>query len=327
MANLRALVCPHAGYEYSGPVAAVGYKQLVGRHFSTVMLFGPSHYAAFVGAFVSSADGYQTPLGIVPVSPVAAELAKTSPFSAHPPCRVDRPDWIVLSPRKAPPLGEDTPETWEHSLEVEVPFLQRTLRDCSLVPVVFGDVDPAQVAKKLAALVDDQTLVFASSDLSHYHPVSGSPAARPTNRPAQSAICKAEQLTPNDACGYGPIVTLIELAKRKGWKARLLDYRNSGDTAGDKSRVVGYAAIAFLFARRRAIGGGPGIHAGGAAVSVGLARKAVTPPPTTGKCPMRTPRRRETPRPPRVFRHAHQGRRSAGLHRQRSCRRSRFARR
>ena len=93
-----------------------------------------------------------------------------SPFSAHPPCRVDRPDWCDRSPKKPPPPGEDTPETWEHSLEVEVPFLQSTLRDFSIVPVVFGEVDAAKVAEKLAALVDDQTLVLVSSDLSHYHP-------------------------------------------------------------------------------------------------------------------------------------------------------------
>ena len=245
VANLRALVCPHAGYEFSGPVAAVACKQLVGCHFSTVMLLGPSHYAMFSGAFVSAADGYQTPLGTVPVSPLAAKMAKLSPFSAHPLCKVERPDWYVRSPRKPPPPGDDTPETWEHSLEVELPFLQSTLRDFSIVPVVYGEVDPKQVARRLAARLDDQTLVLVSSDLSHYHPYQ---EARQRDMRTVKAICnlEADGLTGLDACGYQPIVTLIELAKQQGWKARLLDYRNSGDTAGSKQSVVGYAAIAFF---------------------------------------------------------------------------------
>ena len=158
---------------------------------------------------------------------------------------MDRPPWFFRSPRQAPPPGEDTPETWEHSLEVELPFLQATLRDFNIVPVVYGEVDPQKVAARLATRLDDETLVFVSSDLSHYHPYH---EAQQRDRRTVKAICDLEGdgLTGANACGYAPIRTLIELAKLKGWKARLLDYRNSGDTAGDKSRVVGYAAIAFF---------------------------------------------------------------------------------
>lgn len=168
--NLRALVCPHAGYEFSGPTAAIGYKQLVGRHFSTVILLGPSHYAAFAGAFVSTVDAYRTPLGMIRLSPKAAEMAKVEPFSAHPRCRVERPGWSLQSPLAAAPASADTPETWEHSLEVQLPLLQSTLPEASIVPVVFGQVDPKKVAEKIIPFLDDQTLIVVSTDLSHFHP-------------------------------------------------------------------------------------------------------------------------------------------------------------
>jgi MEMO1 family protein len=242
--DLRALVCPHAGYQFSGPIAASGYKQLVGRKFSTVILLGPSHYAAFAGVFVSTADGYQTPLGTVPVSPKAVEMAKVEPFTANPPCEVGRPSWWRQSPKDLPPFGQDTPETWEHSLEVQLPFLQRTLHDFSVVPVVFGQVDPEQVADKLLPFLDAETLIVVSTDLSHYRPYKD--ANRIDDRTVQ-AICdlQGEKLTHDSACGSVPVLCLINIAKQMGWKTRLLDYRNSGDTSGEKSGVVGYAAIAF----------------------------------------------------------------------------------
>jgi len=243
--NLRALICPHAGYEFSGPIAAIGYKQLADRHFSTVILLGPSHYAAYTAAFVSTVDAYQTPLGMVPLSPKAAEMAKGEPLTSNPRCEVVRPEWWRQSPKDLPPFGEDTPETWEHSLEVQLPFLQRTLHDFRIVPVVFGQVDPEKVAEKILPFLDDQTLIVVSTDLSHYHPYE---EARTRDARCIKAICdlQADRVTADDACGHAAVQTLIDVARRKGWKAQLLDYRNSGDTAGDKSRVVGYAAIAFF---------------------------------------------------------------------------------
>jgi len=248
--NLRALVCPHAGYEFSAPIAASGYKLLAGQRFSTVILLGPSHYALFSGAFVPAVDAYRTPLGFIPLSPKALEMAKIAPFSANPRCRVNRPNWVGRSSRKAPPVGEDMPDTWEHSLEVQLPFLQCTMHDFSIVPVVFGEVDPAAVAKKLIPFLDDDTLLIVSTDLSHYHPYQ---QAKTGDTRTVKAICdlRADLIEDEDACGHAPLVTLIDIARQKGWKAHLLDYRNSGDTAGDKAAVVGYAAIAFSSSEAR----------------------------------------------------------------------------
>jgi len=248
--NLRALVCPHAGYEFSAPIAASGYKLLAGQRFSTIILLGPSHCAIFSGAFVPATDAYRTPLGIVPLSAKVAEIAKIPPFSSNPRCSVDRPGWAGRSSNKSPPAGKDMPDTWEYSLEVQLPFLQSTLHDFSIVPVVFGEVDPAAVAKKLTAFLDDDTLLVVSTDLSHFHPYQ---QAKTGDMRTVKAICdlRADLIDDEDACGHGPLATLIEIARRKGWKAHLLDYRNSGDTFGDKSRVVGYAAIAFSSSEAR----------------------------------------------------------------------------
>ncbi len=246
VADLRALICPHAGYPYSGPTAACGFKTLQGRDIKTVVVMAPSHYAAFRGIAVGMAQAYRTPLGLIPVSDKAIALATRSPFAAEPACRVERPTWWKQSSLTAPPaLNEDRPETWEHSLEVELPFLQKTLTGFKLVPAVFGDVSPEDAARQLLPLLDDQTLLVASSDLSHYLPYD---TARGLDERTVKAICGLDTaaLNQEDACGRTPILTLLHIAKQKGWKARRLDYRNSGDTAGDKRAVVGYTAIAFF---------------------------------------------------------------------------------
>jgi AmmeMemoRadiSam system protein A len=243
--HLKGLVCPHAGYPYSGPTAAIAYKTLAGREVQTVIVLGPSHYAAFAGASVPDVDAYQTPLGTVPISDKAQQLVKTSPFVLEPKCLVQRPPWLRQSSKPAPAAGEDTPDTWEHSVEVQVPFLQKTLKNFDLLPVVFGEVDPEQAARVLAGMIDDHTIVVASSDLSHYHPYDE--AKDLDNRCIRTILSlEVEAMKTQEACGKLPIQTLMCLAREKGWKAQLLDYRNSGDTSGDKSHgVVGYAAIAF----------------------------------------------------------------------------------
>ena len=197
----------------------------------------------FPGRFVSPADAYQTPLGMVPIAPKAAEMAKIAPLSSHLQSQVQR-RLVAQSPIEPPAIGQDTPETWEHSLEVELPFLQRTLHDFSIVPVIFGQVDPKIVAEKILPFVDAQTLIVVSTDLSHYQPYE---EAKKLDTRTTKAICelRADDLTGNDACGYAPVCTLIEIARRKGWKPQLLDYRNSGDTSHNREAVVGYAAIAF----------------------------------------------------------------------------------
>jgi len=242
--RLKGLVCPHAGYRYSGPTAAVAYKMLAGRDIQTVIILGPSHYALFEGASVPNTDAYQTPLGIVPISAKARQLARTSPFVLEPQCLVQRPGFWMQSSKPAPAPGEDTPDTREHSIEVQVPFLQKTLTNFTILPAVFGEVDPEQAAKVLSGMIDGKTLVVASSDLSHYYTYD---EAKKLDSRCIKAICdlNIDEMKTQEACGKVPILTLMHLARAKGWKTQLLDCRNSGDTAGDKSRVVGYAAIAF----------------------------------------------------------------------------------
>ncbi len=284
--ELRALVCPHAGYQFSGPVAATSYRLLSGHDFQTVILLAVSHYAGFAGASVANADVYRTPLGDVPVSPKARELAKISPFVLEPRCLVQRPQWSSHASHPVPPDGEDTPETWEHSGEVQVPFLQKTLKNFSLVPVVTGEVDPEQMARSLAPLGaglagqwDDKTLVIASTDLSHYHPYD---EARAKDKVTTEAIVNLDidrMKLSGDACGKTPVLALMYLAKQKGWKATLLDYRNSGDTAGNKEAVVGYAAIAFYTPRQQSF------TAPERKVLLDLARRSLREVVKTGKLP------------------------------------------
>jgi len=244
LSSVRAIIVPHAGYQYSGLTAAHAYKLVSGKPYKTVVVLAPSHYALFNGASVCGADEFETPLGRVPISPLAKELAKQKPFVAEAPCRVQRPAWARQSPRQAPPVGEDTPHTWEHSDEVQVPFLQQSLKGFAVVPIIFGRVDPAEAARVLADKLDDQTLLVASSDLSHYYPYE---RAREMDKKCVDAICRLdiESMAGQEACGKDPILCVMQIARQKGWTAQMLDYRNSGDTAGDKNGVVGYSAIAF----------------------------------------------------------------------------------
>jgi len=278
--NLRGLICPHAGYEFSGQTAAFSYKLLAGQDVKTVMVLAPSHYALFEGAFLPRVDAYRTPLGVVPLSPKADELAKVKPFTSAPQCQVKRPGWWPQSPKTAPADGQDLPDTWEHAGEVQVPFLQRVLKDFTLVPVVYGNVDPAEVAKAIEPVLDDKTIIVASSDLSHYHPYD---EARKLDERCLTAICTLdiEKMKDQEACGKGPILTLMHLAKSKGWRVRFLDYRNSGDTAGDKGRVVGYGAIAFYEPGKAAQNFSPDERKW----MLQLARKAFRESVVTGKLP------------------------------------------
>ncbi len=242
--ELRAILCPHAGYEFSGLVAAEAYRLLAGHTYETVVILAPSHYALFRGASVIAADVYRTPLGLVPVSAKAKQWASTEPFVLEPKCLVQRPPWSKRASHPEPEFGGDTPETWEHSAEVEVPFLQKTLTNFSVVSIITGEVDPERLAQALADRLDNKTLLVVSTDLSHYYPYD---IAREKDARCVSAICDldVERMKAEEACGKTGVLTLLSLARSKGWKATLLDARNSGDTAGRKDSVVGYAAIAF----------------------------------------------------------------------------------
>jgi len=278
--NIRGLVCPHAGYEFSGQTGAFSYKLLIGQPVKTVILLSPSHYAWFEGAFLPRADAYRTPLGLVMISPKAEALLKVPPFTSAPRCQVERPPWWRQSPVTAPAAGQDLPDTWEHSGEVQIPFLQRVLKDFELVPVIYGQVDPAEVAKALEPVLDDSTVIVASSDLSHYHPYE---QARQLDQRCVDAICALdlEKMASQEACGRGPILTLMHLAKSRGWQVKLLDFRNSGDTSGDKSRVVGYAAIAFYSPAKT----GESFTPEERRWMLELARKSLAECVTTGKLP------------------------------------------
>lgn len=220
-AGLRALIAPHAGYRYSGPVAASGFRALKGRAFQRVVVMAPSHRVRFEGAALPDVDAFSTPLGNIPLAAGIKQLASSGPF--------------VL---------ESEPHEHEHSLEVELPFLQRALGSFELIPVVFGDVDESQVADGLARYVEPKTFFVASSDLSHYHPYV---QAKALDQATVDAILSLDvkRVAEAEACGKGPILALLYLAKKQGWKPVLLDLRNSGDITSDKSRVVGYASIGF----------------------------------------------------------------------------------
>jgi MEMO1 family protein len=242
--NLRALVCPHADPRCSGITAAIAYMQVAGRDIHRVIIMGPTHTARFKGAMIPLYDAYETPLGYVPVSALAADLAEVSPFSANPEAKVFRPEKWETAPKELPPFGSETPDTWEHSVEVQLPFLQRMMDHFEFVPIILGDVEPADAAKSLIDSLDDRTLLVASSDLSHFSTYAD---ANYRDRLCVEEICnlETEKIEDGDACGRLPIKTVMEIARKKGWKAKLLDYRNSGDTTEEKRRVVGYTAIAF----------------------------------------------------------------------------------
>ena len=221
----KAVIAPHAGYVYSGPIAASAYARIArGRDLiRRVVLLGPAHRVGFHGLAASSADSFATPLGAVPVDKEA--LAK------------------VL---KLPHVhARDDAHALEHSLEVHLPFLQQVLGDFSLLPLVVGEASPQEVDAVLETLWDGpETLIVVSSDLSHYHDYE---TARTLDRATSRAI---EALRPQDieydhACGRNPINGLLYAAHKHGLRATTVDLRNSGDTAGPRDRVVGYGAYVF----------------------------------------------------------------------------------
>jgi hypothetical protein len=238
--NVVALVAPHAGYPYSGPVAAYSYALLKGRKYDRVVVIAPSHYEAFGFSSVYDGAAYTTPFGQVPVDQAfAAKLAKASPL-------------IKLSGAGHTPSA-DRPE---HALEVQLPFLQRVIGQFQLVPIIMGDqsYDACRaLGVALAKLVaGTNTLIVASSDLSHYHTYDE--AVKLDHKTLKAIeeydyfdLSRNLELRVWEACGGGPIVATMIAAERLGaTQAKLLHYANSGDTAGDHSRVVGYGAVALV---------------------------------------------------------------------------------
>ncbi len=228
----KALLVPHAGYPYSGPVAASAYAQLIPHRdqISRVLLFGPSHRVPFRGLVYSRAEAFLTPFGPVPVDLPAYEALADLPQV--------RPD--------------ERPFAGEHCLEVQLPFLQQILEDFRILPFLVGDASAESVAQVMERLWGgEETLILISSDLSHYLAYEQAQHLDlQTSRAIESL--RPEAIGPEQACGRNPLRGLLAAAKRRGLRPHRLDLRNSGDTAGPRDRVVGYAAYAFIPAERQA---------------------------------------------------------------------------
>jgi len=221
----KLLISPHAGYEYCGAVAACAYA-LLGRRrepiIRRVVLLGPAHRVAVRGLAAPEADAFETPLGQIALD--GASLAS-----------LDELPQVIR---------DDRAHDYEHSLEVQLPFLQVLLGSFILVPLVVGDASADAVAQVLELLWGgEETLIVISSDLSHYLPYEQAQAL--DRATAQRILALDGQLTPHEACGATAINGALLAARRHGLAPRLLDLRNSGDTAGDRDRVVGYGAMAF----------------------------------------------------------------------------------
>lgn len=222
---VRAVIAPHAGYIYSGPIAGYAFKALAAlpQKKWTVFLMGPAHRVYFHGVALGNFAAFRTPLGDAPVAVERVEeMLARSPI-------------YTRAPQAHGP---------EHCLEVEIPFLQVVLPDFRLVPMLFGRVDPHDVAADLADTLGEDDLIVVSSDLSHYYPYD---TAQRLDRAWLDALLadRESDVLEGEACGQAPAVTLMTIARHKGWKPHLLNYRNSGDTAGDKWQVVGYASVAY----------------------------------------------------------------------------------
>jgi AmmeMemoRadiSam system protein B/AmmeMemoRadiSam system protein A len=229
--RIVALISPHAGYMYSGQVAAFGYKLLEGSGFSRVIVIAPSHRAYFKGASVYNKKGYRTPLGVVPVDEDLSNeiIAKDSMIGYHPQAHIS-----------------------EHSLEVQVPFLQVVLKEFRLIPIVMGSQDFNTCNLLSEAVVktikDEKVLIIASTDLSHFHHYDKAVdldkiVLKHIETFDPEGFSQALDKGRCEACGGGPVITAMLIARKLGAnKARVLKYANSGDVTGDKSRVVGYAS-------------------------------------------------------------------------------------
>lgn len=222
----KAIIAPHAGYPYSGPIAGSAYACLArGRdRLKRVVLLGPSHFVGFDGLAASSATIFESPLGSVPVDEEA--LARVRAL----------PQVTML----------DAAHRHEHSLEVHLPFLQVALDEFKLVPLVVGDATAEEVGGVLNELWGgDETCIVISSDLSHYHDYE---TAQQTDRETARAIesLNWQDLDGDRACGCRPICGLLWVAQKRGLQCRAVDLRNSGDTSGSRDRVVGYGAFVFM---------------------------------------------------------------------------------
>ena len=221
----KALIVPHAGYRYSGGIAANAYHLLeqAGDKIHSVVLIGPSHHVGFRGIAVPSVDYFTTPLGNVLIDKSKIAAISELPFVQT----------------------RDDAHQEEHSLEVQLPFLQELLEEFSLVPIVAGKVSAEEIATVLECLWGGpETLIIISSDLSHYHDyITATQMDLETSKAIEHL--RPELIEDGSACGRVAVSGLLNVARKFGLGAHTLDLRNSGDTAGSKDRVVGYGAYEF----------------------------------------------------------------------------------
>ena len=229
LGGLCGIVAPHAGYLYSGLIAGEAFSLLAGSSDAPnrILVIGPPHYVPVRGIVAPSSSAFATPLGDVAVDVGAVESLRDAGL-------------VTI---------DDTPHAPEHALEVELPFLQRVLEDFTIVPLLVGAASPEQVARVIETVLGKRTLLVVSTDLSHYLDYA---TAERRDLATAGTIERLDYATlgPNDACGFSALNGALCAASRCGWTVTRLDLRNSGDTSGEKWRVVGYGAWAFTAVER-----------------------------------------------------------------------------
>ncbi len=224
MAVPKAIIAPHAGYIYSGPIAASIYALIspARARIKRVVLLGPTHRVAIHGIALPGVNAFATPLGNIAIDAGAVKQLMALPY-------------VGVSAEA---------HRQEHSLEVHLPFLQKVINEFTLVPLAVGRATAQQVASVIDMLWGgEETLIVISSDMSHYLPYTEAQAT--DNATAEAILALRTDLHHDQACGATPVIGLNLLAQQRGLKAQLIDLRNSGDTAGDKARVVGYGSFAY----------------------------------------------------------------------------------
>jgi AmmeMemoRadiSam system protein B len=220
----KAVIAPHAGYIYSGPTAAFAFSRFASQSalIRRIVLLGPAHRIPVRGVALPGVEGFETPLGVVPVDQGLVS-------------RISSQSQVGVSATAHAP---------EHSLEVMLPFLQVVLGEFTLLPMLVGDTTPNEVAEVLDRVWGGfETRIVISTDLSHYH--SYSFARHVDRQTADQIVDQQAGISPQQACGAAAVNGFLVAARRRGLSSELLDLRNSGDTAGDKAQVVGYGAFAF----------------------------------------------------------------------------------
>jgi AmmeMemoRadiSam system protein B len=223
--RIHAIISPHAGYPYCGSVMAAAYQLLRNKSYERVILIGPSHSVGFQSIAFDTASAWDSPLGVIPI-----DIKTNEQFLFHEEFEV------------GPGVFDK-----EHSLEVQLPFVQTVLPSLLLIPLCTGqDLPHKKIAETISSLISDSTIVVVSSDFSHYHPEAEAAAI---DRVSIAAILSKNSRKIDravDACGIEGIKILNDLSVDRNWKPVFLDYRTSGDITGDKSAVVGYAAFAYV---------------------------------------------------------------------------------